>query len=152
MFDNNTKALESFMDYSAMMIAEEGSTSDAYQIYKDNVKDIKKMQKEMMNAYFHKKYDETIKIATNIKKKVTSLKTQVSKVDSTKDKFTTRLFLNMAAVFKVKSSTGGNVDTHYVDDMSKNAPNTMQRSIQEAYNLIMHTCDNYIGWSKHKKG
>lgn len=152
MFDNDTKALESFMDYSAMMIAEEGSTSDAYQIYKDNVKEIKKMQKEMMNAYFHKKYDETIKIATNIKKKVTSLKTQVSKVDSTKDKFTTRLFLNMAAVFKVKSSTGGNVDTTYVDDMSKNAPNTMQRSIQEAYNLVMHTCDNYIEWSKRKKG
>ena len=84
MFDNNTKALESFMDYSAMMIAEEGSNIESWGKFKAYRKEF---HNELITASTLMKKEKYKEASKHLKNAKADLEKTSKEIDSCKTTF-----------------------------------------------------------------
>lgn len=157
---DNDFAIESFIDYcDDMMIVTEGAQIDSFKVYMS--KDMKNCKKTYKQAKKTMKVDpsaaielfeESIEAALALKQKVNDIKDDAKKFRWLSMLNPLLIFINNEETTGIIPTGNGYIRTYkvYDDNMSKKAKNEMQVQIQQALNLHIKRCNEYINYIHDK--
>ena len=157
--DGYTTAMESIMNDTDMEIAEEGAQIDSFKIYiSQDTKNMKRKYREGVKLRVKSPveaidaFKESIEMANDLKKRVDDIKDDAKKYRLLSLFNPLLIFVNNEETTAIIPTGSGYVRTYttYSDDMSERAKNAMQQQIQQALNLHIKRCNDYIDWIRKR--